>query len=176
VDELLAGTGEEEGSSTNSEDGEDSGSSHMVREGTVVPEHLAFHDREATIQESNPDNPHTPSLGQTSRATAINLANPIVASDLALGETPRNDLFLATLAPGVHQRLDLAQQMGRLGRDGQPVVLEEGEEDEENEPSDRAQGDEGDDGWMEVGPEEARRHSAEADSRGARGDIDMMFT
>ncbi|ORX38295.1 hypothetical protein BD324DRAFT_347823 [Kockovaella imperatae] len=55
-------------------------------------------------------------------------------------QTPRNETFLSTLAPGVHQRLDLARQMDMLGRDESlPEITErEGEEamneeDEEEE-------------------------------------------
>lgn len=93
-------------------------------------------------------------LNAISAPSALNLelANPVNIGgsgnvgggvDFGLGETPRNDTFLATLAPGVHQRLDLASRIERLGRDVEAVPEEEGEE-----------------GWMDVGRrsgEEGRR-------------------
>jgi hypothetical protein len=59
-------------------------------------------------------------------------------------QTPMNDSFLANLAPSVHQRLDLARQMGEVARAATPVEEEPGmDADPENaSPSD--------DSWQQI--------------------------
>jgi len=81
-------------------------------------------------------------------------------------QTPMNDTFLSTLAPSVHQRLDLARQMDEVGRGNEPL---------EEEPTgvtaqgDTAAGRTSEEGWMQVDNEDR-------DVTEARRDMEMMFT
>lgn len=162
VEELLAGPGsnEDSGSGTNSDGGDEgrtSGDSErLMRQTTVVPENRGVRDagnydmRNGSSRSSEDgvradqgasnriQGPSTLSIPLTN---PVELAHPVSTDSnaLALGETPRNDTFLASLAPGMHQRLDLAQRIDRLGVS---VVHEEAE---------------GDESWQDVG-DESRGH------------------
>lgn len=78
------------------------------------------------------------------------------ATSFSQAATPMNDTFLSTLAPSVHQRLDLADQLdsssqGHGSGSGIPETLEEVEESEQD--SDRNRERDGDQQRRDSGPE-----------------------
>jgi hypothetical protein len=83
-------------------------------------------------------------------------------------QTPMNDTFLSTLAPSVHQRLDLARQMGEVGRSTEPL---------EEEPTgvDTGARRTSEEGWMQVDNED-RGLDEDREVTEARRDMEMMFT
>lgn len=167
VDDLLAGnSGSSDEGMTNS--------ARLQRQTTAVadspggsngeiemPEPVAEEEEEPPLDNRNPFlAPIAGSAGQPIPNAAI---DPFLAGTLSEAQTPMNDTFLSTLAPSVHQRLDLARQMDEVGRATEPV---------REEPEGRAE--RSDDEWMEVD----RQQSAEPDNAQGenRHEVEMMYT
>lgn len=76
---------------------------------------LSLHDRQTTVVPTDAgDAPVTPDhhLGpEETAAIPISAQTNTFAASFSQAATPMNDTFLATLAPSVHQRLDLADQL-----------------------------------------------------------------
>jgi hypothetical protein len=79
------------------------------------------------------------------------------AGPMSDAQTPMNDTFLSTLAPSVHQRLDLANQIAEVGRAAEPLPEEEPAAGEDLNAVRRNSDDE----WMDV------------DRDGREGTVDM---
>lgn len=113
-------------------------------------------------QTSNNLNPFMTNGETLGRPIPTSAVDPFLAGTLSEAQTPMNDTFLSTLAPSVHQRLDLARQMDEIGRATTPV-REEAEAGRDNRS---------DDEWMEVD----RQSSVAPEDGQNRRDVDMMFT
>ena len=145
-------------------------------------------DRDLTVPNS------LAALAGPSSSVAIPASGQITDHSMLIdaAQTPRNDTFLATLAPGVHQRIDLLSQ-GVQPLMALPEAQEEGNgsathsngdmhQDEAAERSSQSRvegmvGDhvsgeqgEGEDGWVQFESDEA------AQPRSRRQDFEMMFT
>jgi hypothetical protein len=185
VDDLLAGNV----SGGSSSDEGMSGSARLQRQVTAVPDSPSGRavgiDVEASMPEAvheedeessgqrNP-NPFDETTATLGRAIPIPPVDPFLAGSMSEAQTPMNDTFLSTLAPSVHQRLDLARQMDEVGRAAEPVQEEPAGEAEAAvaaEAEDRRTSDE----WMEVD----RQGSVVPEDRverPERRDLEMMFT
>lgn len=172
VEQLLAGDG-----ASMSDEGMD-GSQPLQRQTTAVQENVA-----PTIGVVGPegaipspvreeDEPMTSTLVDSNAAPEHAEGQPIPSltidpfgEAMSEAQTPMNDSFLANLAPSVHQRLDLARQMGEVARAATPVEEEPGmDADPENaSPSD--------DSWQQID-----RERTPAEVEAARRDMEMMFT
>ena len=118
------------------------------------------------------DMPQTGAYGSEARSIPLLAADPF--GSMSEVQTPMNDTFLSTLAPSVHQRLDLARQMDQVGRGTEPLEEEPAEFTRLESDNGRARRS-SEEGWMEV-DREGRGATEERDIDEARRDLEMMFT
>jgi len=167
VDELLAA----DNASSSSESAALAGSATLHRQTTAVQDtsaHVAGDvDMPEAVHEADESGDqgtltaHTNPFLVPSRSGAQPRSIPVPPVDPFAGpmsdaQTPMNDTFLSTLAPSVHQRLDLADQIAEVGRAASPLPEDPVAEEETNAARRNS-----DDEWMDV------------DRDGREGTVDM---
>lgn len=183
IDDLLAG----------GSDGNSSESAAMANSTISLQPHPPALQRQATAVQGD-DEVYTPQTGVSGGAASTLCDDPSSApvtstsavesrvipsasidpfGSMAEVQTPMNDTFLSTLAPSVHQRLDLARQMDRVGLGSEPVEEEPtGVEEAENDSGSARRT--SDEGWLQVDRED--HGAADRDLTDERREMDMMFT
>lgn len=148
------------------------GSGPLLRQDTAVQEDpytVSFATRSALHNDALENGrPHLESALNDGRAIPIptSSVDPF-AEATSEAQTPMNETFLATLAPSVHQRLDLARQMDAVGRAATPV-----EEEPLSPPDAENNSNTSDEGWQRID-----RDRTPAEIEAARRDMEeMMFS